>query len=187
MSSSLNWRNELSRLAGPVNGAPQRLAVVGVGQALRGDDGAGPALIRRLEAALPATAHLLLVDAAHAPENILGPIIRFRPSAVLFVDAVRAGQPPGTILWLPAAAADATGGSTHTLPLNVLAEFITAERGAAVYVLGIQPATTEFGSALSPAVAHAVAQVAAEITAYWRKLNAACSAMSTGDVAVVNT
>ncbi|CUS02137.2 putative Hydrogenase maturation protease [Candidatus Promineifilum breve] len=187
MSSSLNWRNELSRLAPPVNGAPPRLAIVGVGQMLRGDDAAGPAVIHHLIANLEPADNLLLLDAAHAPENILGPITRFHPTILLFVDALRAGQPPGTILWLPAAAADATGGSTHTLPLSVLAEFITAETGATVYVLGIQPATTDFGLALSPAVTRAVAQVAAELTAYWRRLNAACSAMSTGDVSVVNT
>ncbi len=187
MSSSLNWRNELSRLASPVNGAPPRLAIVGVGQTLRGDDGAGPAVIHHLVANLESADNLLLVDAAHAPENTLGPIIRFRPTVVLFVDALRAGQPPGTILWLPATAADAAGGSTHTLPLSVLAAFITAETGASAFVIGIQPATTDFGAELSPAVARAVAQVAAEITAYWRRLNAACSAMSTGDVSVVNT
>ena len=44
-----------------------RVAVVGVGQRLRGDDGAGPAVAQRL--APLADAALLVVDAGHAPEN----------------------------------------------------------------------------------------------------------------------
>lgn len=173
--------------ATPVDGATPRLAIVGVGQELQGDDGAGPAVVRRLKVLLKPADYLLLVDAAHAPENVLGTINRFRPDVVLFVDALRAGQPPGAITWWPATAADAAGGSTHTLPLNLLAKFITTETGAASYVIGIQPATTDFGEGLSPAIEHAVEQVVAELVAYWRRLMAACSAMSTGDVSVVNT
>jgi hydrogenase 3 maturation protease len=186
MSNASPWWKELNQLA-PVNGALPRLAVVGVGQALRGDDGAGPAVVARVRELLPPDEALLLLDAAHAPENVLGRLIRFNPDVVLFIDAVRAGAPPGAVRWLAAGAAEAAGGSTHTLPLAMLAEFITAETGAAVYVIGIQPATTEFSAGLSPSVAVAVAGVANEIVAYWRRLVAACSAMSTGDVSVVNT
>lgn len=187
MSNVSQWPNELNRLAQPSNGLPPRLAIVGVGQTLRGDDGAGPAVVRHLAQVLSPAEALLLVDAAHAPENVLGPLIRFHPDIVLFIDATRAGEPPGTILWLPATAADAAGGSTHTLPLNVLAEFIRAETRAAAYVIGIQPAATEFNDRLSPAVEAAVARLANDISAYWRRLCAACSAMSTGDVSVVST
>lgn len=185
MSNASPWSKELNRLA-PVNGAP-RLAVVGVGQVLRGDDGAGPAVVGHLQAQLSPSEALLLVNAAHAPENVLGRLVRFRPDVVLFVDAMRSGASPGAVAWLAAEAAEAAGGSTHTLPLNLLAEFITAEAGAAIYVIGIQPAATNFGEGLSSAVAAAVADVAAEIAAYWRRLMTACSAMSTGDVSVVNT
>lgn len=186
MLNAWKWQNELSRLAQSSTAAP-RVAIVGVGQALRGDDGAGPAVVTRLAKILAPAETLLLLDAAHAPENLLGPLIRFHPTVVLFIDATRGGEPPGSVYWLPAAAGDSCGGSTHTLPLNVLAEFIRVETGAAAYLLGIEPATTYFTEGLSPPVEAAVTQLVNEIVAYWRRLCAACSAMSTGDVSVVST
>ena len=162
-----------------------RVAVVGVGQRLRGDDGAGSAVARRL-AALAGPA-LRVVDAGHAPENCLGPIVRFGPDAILFVDAARGGLAPGDLIWLRPDEADSRGGSTHTLSLAMLADYLSAETGAAVHVLGIEPDELAFGEGLSPVVATAVAQVAATFSAYWRKLNAACSAIASGEASVVNT
>ena len=161
------------------------MAVVGVGQRLRGDDGAGPAVARRLAAL--AGASLRVVDAGHAPENCLGPIVRFGPDAILFIDAARGGLAPGELTWLQPDEADGRGGSTHTLSLEMLAGYLSAETGAAVHVLGIEPGEMAFGEGLSPAVEEAVTQAAATFTAYWRKLNTACSAMASGEASVVNT
>jgi hydrogenase 3 maturation protease len=161
------------------------LVVVGVGQPLRGDDGAGPAVARRL--VVLANASLRVVDAAHAPENCLGPIVRFRPDAILFIDAARGGLAPGALTWLRPDEADSRGGSTHALSLEMLAGYLSAETGAAVHVLGIEPGEMAFGEGLSPAVEAAVAQAAATFTTYWRKLNTACSAMACGETSVVNT
>ncbi len=162
-----------------------RVAVVGVGQRLRGDDGAGPAVARRLAAL--AGASLQVVDAGHAPENCLGPIVRFGPDAILFVDAACGGLAPGELTWLRPDEADSRGGSTHTLSLAMLAAYLSAETGAAVHVLGIEPGEMAFGEGLSPVVEEAVAQAAATFTDYWRKLNTACSAMASGEASVVNT
>lgn len=162
-----------------------RVAVVGVGQRLRGDDGAGPAVARRLAAL--AGASLQVVDAGHAPENCLGPIVRFGPDAILFVDAACGGLAPGELTWLRPDEADSRGGSTHTLSLAMLAAYLSAETGAAVHVLGIEPGEMAFGEGLSLVVEEAVAQAAATFTDYWRKLNTACSAMASGEASVVNT
>lgn len=162
-----------------------RVAVVGVGQRLRGDDGAGPAVARRLAAL--AGASLQVVDAGHAPENCLGPIVRFGPDAILFVDAACGGLAPGELTWLRPDEADSRGGSTHTLSLAMLAAYLSAETGAAVHVLGIEPGEMAFGEGLSPVVEETVAQAAATFTDYWRKLNTACSAMASGEASVVNT
>ena len=162
-----------------------RVAVVGVGQRLRGDDGAGPAVARRLAAL--AGASLQVVDAGHAPENCLGPIVRFGPDAILFVDAACGGLAPGELTWLRPDEADSRGGSTHTLSLAMLTAYLSAETGAAVHVLGIEPGEMAFGEGLSPVVEEAVAQAAATFTDYWRKLNTACSAMASGEASVVNT
>ena len=183
---ALNWKRSLRRLVSPrPDGRPPRLAIVGVGQPLRGDDGLGPAVARRLVAL--ADDSLLVVDAAHAPENCLGPIVRFRPQAILFVDAARGGGAPGELTWLRPDEADGRGGSTHTLSLAMLAGYLSAETGADVHVLGIEPDDLDYGEGLSPAVVAAVDQAAMTFAAYWRKLNTACSAMASGEASVVNT
>lgn len=178
----------LSRLPNPCEALASRLAVVGVGQTLRGDDGAGPAVISRLKHLMPPDDRLLLLNAAHAPENALGPIIRFRPDMILMVDAVQGGRSAGAISCFEATESESYGGgSTHTLPLPLLSEYLTSETGAPVYIIGIQPAAVEFGEGFHPAVQWAVSYVADSIAGYWRKAAAACSAINAGDVSVVNT
>lgn len=182
----MNWKRSLRRLVSPrPNGRPPRLAVVGVGQPLRGDDGAGPAVARRLAAL--AGGWLLVVNAGHAPENCLGPIVRFRPDAILFIDAARGGGAPGDLTWLRPDEADGRGGSTHTLSLAMLAGYLAAESGAAVHILGIEPANVAFNEGLSPGVERAVADAAATLGDHWRKLRTACSAMASGVASVVST
>ncbi len=183
----MNWKTSLRQALSPLpDGRPPRLAVAGLGQTLRGDDGAGPAVVGRLAELLP-DASLLLLDAGHAPENCLGPIIRFRPDAILLIDAARGNGAPGTLVWLRPEEADGRGGSTHTLSLAMLSSYLATESGAAVHILGIEPANVAFGEGLSPAVELAVADAAASIAGYWRKLSAACSAMASGEASVVNT
>jgi len=199
MGHVMTWQQNLQQFLAPrPDGQPPRLAIVGVGQALRGDDGVGPALAARLAAQLAtrlAANALLILDASHAPENFLGPVVRFRPDAVLFLDAARGGGAPGDIVWLLPAEADGRGGSTHALSLEMLADYLTAETGAVVRVLGIEPslpsscsagcqpaswpslpsppgrglgrgpAEFPFGEGLSPAVAAAADEVAMTLAA----------------------
>lgn len=196
---ALTWQQSLRLFLSPrPDGQPLRLAIVAVGQTLRGDDGVGPALARRL-AGQPAADAWLLLDAGHAPENFLGPIVRFRPDAVLFLDAARGGGAPGDIVWLRPAEADGCGGSTHAVSLEMLADYLTAETGAVIRVLGIEPSLSSsrragcqpascrvpaefpFSEGLSPAVAAAADEVAATLIAYCRKLSTVASAMASGD------
>ena len=65
-----------------------RVAVLCVGNSLRGDDGAGPALARRLHVGDP----WRVFDAGVAPENWIGPICKFRPDVVMVIDAIDFGQ-----------------------------------------------------------------------------------------------
>ena len=164
-----------------------RLAVVGVGQVLRSDDGAGPAVIRRLRQLLGLDDNLLLIDAGHAPENVLGPIIRFGPTLIIFIDVVQNGIAPGSIRWFDAIQAEETGGSTHTLSLKTLADYLTAETQAPVIILGIAPLYMEFVEELSKPVQEAISEAADIITSYWRSATTACSAISTGEISVVST
>lgn len=163
------------------------MAVVGIGQVLCGDDGLGPAVVRLLQQSVPHDECLLIVDAGHAPENVLGVIIQFRPDLVLFVDAIRMESNPGQIAILDGSVAGGSGGSTHTIPLGLLSTFITNETNALTYIVGIQPATVGFGEDITPIVSVAIELVVDWIRSYWRNAAAACSAIRTGDISVVST
>jgi hydrogenase 3 maturation protease len=185
----MQWKRQLQQFLKQANhdDSPPRMAIVGVGQELQGDDGAGVAVVRRLAGLVQPDESLCLIEAGHAPENVLGSIIRFHPSHILFVDAIRADTPPGTIHWLPAGEADSVGGSTHTLSLAMLGNYLRLETGATVYVIGIEPTIIAFGAELSAPVRTAVEACVETLAHYWRSALLACSASSNGGVSVVKT
>lgn len=142
---------------------PARVAIVGVGNELNGDDGAGVRVVRQLGARLTATPGVLLIDGGTAPENYTGPIRRFRPDLVVEIDAADQGEPPGTVAWVDWREADGLSASTHTLPPSVLAKFLVADLGCEVALLGIQPANLGLGEPMSPAVERAVSDLAEDL------------------------
>lgn len=142
-----------------------RVAIVGVGHALSGDDAAGLAAVRALEAALEPNDRLLLVDAGSAPENASGLLRRFAPDLVLLIDAAQMDEPPGAVRWLDWQEITGVSASTHTLPLHLLARYLMTELGCIVSLIGIQPATNALDAPLSPDVQDAVEAVAAGLAA----------------------
>jgi hydrogenase maturation protease HycI len=137
-----------------------RVAVVGVGHALRGDDAVGLVAARCLFETLPAeSASLLVLEAGPAPENHTGVLRRFEPDLVLFVDAAGLEAEPGTIRWVDLEDITGLGASTHSLPLSTLAGFLTNQLGCDVALIGVQPGETGIGAPLSPPVSAAVVEI----------------------------
>ena len=145
----------ISRLGSCAGPGPLRVAVVGIGQSLRGDDGAGSAVVRSLQARLQGTSSVLVLDGGPAPENQTGPLRRHRPALVVLVDAAHMGAEPGTLKWL---AWEETHGmtSSHTLPPHFLARYLEAVVCCEVFLLGIEPTDTTIDAPLSPTVQKAV-------------------------------
>lgn len=133
---------------------PRRVAVVGVGHALRGDDAAGLALAER--AAPLSGENLLVLEGGPAPENVTGVLRRFKPELVLLVDAAEMGATPGTVRWLSAREVEGLSATTHTMPLSILAHYLEQELGCQVYLIGIQPGQNGIGEPLSEVVERAV-------------------------------
>jgi hydrogenase 3 maturation protease len=156
------WLNQLeqtlTRLRRPDR--PPRVAIVGIGHTLRGDDAAGVAVARALRRLGLKSQHLLVIDAGPAPENYSGPLRRFGPDLVLLVDAAQMDTPPGTARWVDWRSAGGLSGSTHTLPCAILSQYLVAELGCEVALLGIQPASTDIGAPLSSAVRRSVQMLA---------------------------
>jgi hydrogenase maturation protease HycI len=137
-----------------------RVAVLGIGHELRGDDAAGVYAARALERLTSSCDHLLVLAVGPAPENFTGVLRRFGPDLVLLLDAAQMDAPPATVAWLAWQTADGISASTHTFPLSVFATFLTTELGCPVALLGIQPANTSLNAPLSPAIRQASESVA---------------------------
>lgn len=157
--------------------AERCIVVVGVGSTLRSDDAAGLRIAQALAALAPPNVVVLLGDTA--PENITGEVRRARPSHVLFVDTADLGESPGSVRLLEAAEVDGMSSSTHTLPLGVIADYLTRELGCRVLFLGLQPKSVAFGESLSPEVAAAVAETTAILARALRTCGASPSRRAT--------
>ncbi len=152
---------DLKRLKKP-DCAP-RLAVLGVGHELYGDDAVGVWVAARLGELIPAGERLLAVQGGPAPENFTGTLRRYGPDLVLLVDAALMEMEPGQTGWLNWQDTTGFSASTHTLPLHLLAGYLTAELKCEVALLGIQPAQCQVGEPLSPRVRQAAEGIARDI------------------------
>lgn len=142
-----------------------RVALVGVGNELNGDDAAGNQVAARLRARSDLPAHFLAFDAGNIPENASGVLRRFQPDWVIFVDAADFGGTPGEIRWLEAEKIGGMSASSHTLPLPVLGEFLAAELGCEVSYLGIQPEQLQFEAPMSRSIEKAVKEIVTALSA----------------------
>jgi hydrogenase 3 maturation protease len=136
-----------------------RVVVVGIGNTLRADDGAGSFVAGRLRDKYPD----VVFDAAQAPENYLAPIRRAEPAVVVLVDAADFGGSPGETR--TAAAGDVEGlmMGTHAAPLSMFMNVLAAETGADVRLVAVQVATTELGREMTPEVAAAAEELASRL------------------------
>jgi len=126
--------------------------VVGVGNELRGDDGAGVAVARQLAGKVPWT----VIDAQTAPESFLMEIVHHRPQTVVVVDALDFGREPGAIDLIEAGAVCGQGPSTHGPAPVAFFEALNMMHPCRCVVLGIQPKGANLGASLSEPVRRAV-------------------------------
>jgi len=135
-----------------------KTVVLGLGNILHSDDGAGARAAERLK------------DDARLPDNVtvieggtLG--LELLPdlwdcSDLLVLDAVDVGGPPGTLLRLSGEEVQTLPGSGNVHQLGVadllVALRLLARRLPQVLLLGIQPESTDWGCTLSPIVEAAI-------------------------------
>lgn len=165
--SDQSWCDSLTqtvlRLSNNAAPDPPRLAVVGLGHEMRGDDGAGVAIARLLQLSQAPDSSFMVIDAGLAPENQIGPLRRFGPAWVLLIDAVQMDATPGAVCWLDWQATTGFSPSTHRLPPHVLARYVIQELRCEVALLGIQPKNTAIGAPLSIGVWQAIARVTEDL------------------------
>ena len=170
-TSPPSWLKKLTRIITDLTPSerPLRLAILGIGHELRGDDAAGLAVVRRL--AEKRSAYCLVLDGGPAPENQTGALRQFGPDLVVMVDAAQMDAPPGTVAWLDLDEIDGVSAVTHLLPLNMLARYLVHELDCAVGMIGIQPAQTVVLAELSAVVETAVVDIVTYLSATDGKLS----------------
>jgi hydrogenase 3 maturation protease len=141
--------------------------VLGIGSEFRGDDAAGAIAAERLAKRRSPNKKIPLgvFNGATAPENLTGEIKRFKPTHLVIIDTVDAGQKPGTILVVDP---DTIGGatfSTHTMPAHVLADYLGRSTGCKTVIIGIQGKSVAFGSRMAKSVKESTSFVCDELTA----------------------
>jgi len=137
----------------------RKLAIIGVGNSLKGDDFAGSLVAKRLMSRFNEAAHRILVlDAEDAPENFTEKIRAFGADTVIFIDSAVMGTPPGTVRLVRLDETEYPYFSTHNVPLRLLGTVMRDVESS--FLIGIEPGTTEFGEQMSREVKAACTQVA---------------------------
>ena len=161
MISNKLWQErlqaELQRLT--TTERPARLALIGIGHELCGDDAVGMRIAAMLRPLLSHDERLLVVEAGPAPENFTGVLRRFKPDLVLLMDSALMAEKPGCVRWLNWQDAEGFSASTHTLPLELFASYLISELGCAIGLIGIQPEQTFADAPLTPRVLAAAENV----------------------------
>ncbi len=129
-----------------ISGA-EKIAVLGVGNDLRTDDGIGLFIINNMSFEHP---DLLIENVGSVPEAFARPIADFGAKRIIMVDAADMLKSPGHIELVTK---DRIGGiaiSTHRMPLSFLMTYLEQQTGGETILLGIQPKSIEFGEGLTP-------------------------------------
>ena len=132
---------------------------VGIGNALKGDDGLGPEIIRKLQSEVSFS----LIECGEVPENYLKQITNHQSGSILFVDAIEMGKEPGTIELFNVDQLVQTGMFTHGMSLNMMIDYISEGTKAGIFLLGIQPKTVGFGNDFSDEVSKSIEILVSEI------------------------
>ncbi|MBZ0287386.1 MAG: hydrogenase 3 maturation endopeptidase HyCI [Anaerolineae bacterium] len=141
-----------------------RVALMGVGHELRGDDAAGVRIARALKPLFDQRETIRIIDGGHAPENQTGALRRFAPDFVLLLDAAEMAEPAGTVRWLAWPETGGLDAFTHITPLNMITQYLRHELACEVGLIGIQPAHLDIGAGLSPAVQASVETIIQTLT-----------------------
>jgi len=143
----------------------KRVAILGVGSELRGDDAAGILTARQIEKISKKikTPDVQVFIGDTAPENLTGVIKRFEPTHLIIIDSADLDKQPGEIEIIAAEAICGTSFCTHTLPNSVLADYLRKSFNFELITIGIQPKTLAFGASPSKEVLKATKQLSAAI------------------------
>lgn len=136
----------------------EKVVIAGIGNPIRTDDFVGVKIVQDLNGQV--SERVYLIECETVPESFLEPIIGFKPTHVLLIDAAFLGLKPGAARLIdPEQIAAFPAVTTHMLPLRIFCEYITKMTEAKIALLLIEPKNTEFGEGLTPEVQKAAEKI----------------------------
>lgn len=127
--------------------------IVGIGNALKGDDAAGPLVCEQLK---QAKISACIIDAGTVPENYIQPIIKKAPQNLILIDAIDFNALPGTIEIFKTGQLGSIAISTHSLSPHLFMDMIYQSIKPQMHCIGIQPTHTQLGRPVSIEVSEAI-------------------------------
>jgi len=132
--------------------------VLGLGNVLHADDGAGAQVIKRLREDARVPRDVSLIEGGTLGLELL-PYV-WDCSRLIVIDAVEVGQAAGTLVRMSGEELNSLPGNSNVHQLGVsdllVALRMMAQRQPAVVLLGVQPGNTDWSTELSPAVSEAM-------------------------------
>jgi hydrogenase 3 maturation protease len=144
-----------------------RIAILGIGSDLRGDDVAGIYAVHQIEKSIQKRKPRLPVQffiGETAPENLTGEIKKFQPTHLVIIDSTYSGALPGQITIMDPAKLDEVAFFTHKLPVKLLIDYLLQFFSFSAVIIGIQPKDITVGAPLSKEVSRAVKELAKSIS-----------------------
>lgn len=125
----------------------KRLAILGIGNSLRGDDAIGLEIVKKLIHKVPN--NVIIFECDTSPENFLSKIEKIKPTHVLIIDAAQIDEEAGKAQIINPSKISKTTLSTHTIPLSFLVGILHESIKTKIMLLGVQPENIEYGKGLS--------------------------------------
>jgi len=127
-----------------------RVAIIGLGNIIRGDDGLGPKLIELLKEKKIKAA---LFDCGTAPENYIFPILSTSCETIVLIDAASMDSEPGSIKIFDLDKITNVSFSTHSPSPRLFTDLLqTGRDNLNIFIISVQPKTTVLGGHMSKEV-----------------------------------
>lgn len=145
----------LSELKNKLRNA-KKVAILGVGSDLRADDVTGMLVAENINKAFNKNSKVKVFFGGITPENFTGEIKKFNPTHLIIIDCADFNKKPGFVSLIDPKNVSGISFSTHSLPLNILADYIARDINCEILIIGIQPKTIEFEEPVSKEARQAV-------------------------------
>lgn len=124
----------------------KKIAVLGIGSEIRGDDAIGMIVARKLSTCFKKNKikSVKVFLGQTAPENLTGEIKKFKPSHLIMIDALDFNQAPGTICVLDSYKEAGPSFSSHKMPMHIMQDYLLRSIECKSIIIGIQPQSCHF-------------------------------------------